>query len=191
MKTLPNVSTRFRLRIGAIGLVAMVVAFAAAGCGGSSAAALPKSGVAGASHSTSGVVVSTRKIKGYGTVLVNAKGHTLYVFMRDNRQKVTCTGTCAGFWPPLKQQGMHKATAQGAAKASLIGSDKNPGGGRSVTYAKWPLYTYVGDTAAGTTKGEGSTLNGGKWYMISPAGTLIKKKTSSTGGTTTTGGGWA
>ena len=193
MKFLPSFSSRPRLRAVAIVPVAALVALAAAGCGGgSSAASQQNSGVAGAQHAAGVVVVNTRKIKGYGTVLVNAKGHTLYVFARDKHSRVTCTGSCASFWPALKQSGMHKATARGAAKASLIASLKNPGGGRSVTYAKWPLYAYVGDSSAGTTKGEGKNLNGGRWYMISPAGKVIKSKTSGGGGGTTTsgGGGW-
>jgi hypothetical protein len=88
---------------------------------------------------------------------------------------------------------MHKATARGAAKASKIASDRNPGGGRVVTYAKWPLYTYVGDTSAGTASGENKDLNGGRWYVISPTGKVIKSLSSGGGGggTTTTGGGWA
>ncbi|HKS77574.1 MAG TPA: hypothetical protein VJQ07_01770, partial [Gaiellaceae bacterium] len=61
-----------------------------------------------------------------------------------------------------------------------------------VTYNKWPLYTFVNDTAAGQAKGEGQNLNGGKWYVISPKGVLIKHKSASGGGGTTTtgGGGW-
>ena len=58
-----------------------------------------------------------------------------------------------------------------------------------VTYAKWPLYTYVGDKSAGKATGEGLNLSGGKWYVISPKGTVIKHKQSSSGGTTTSGGG--
>jgi predicted lipoprotein with Yx(FWY)xxD motif len=182
--------TRFRLRALVIAPIAALLALAVAGCGGSAGAS--KSGVAGAQHATSGtVIVGTRKIKGYGSVLVNAKGHTLYIFMKDAHKKVTCTGSCATFWPPLKQKGMHKATARGGARAALIGSDKNPGGGRSVTYAHWPLYTYSGDGSAGQTNGEGRTLNGGRWFMMSPAGKLIKKKTSSGGGGGTTTSTWA
>ena len=56
-----------------------------------------------------------------------------------------------------------------------------------VTYNKWPLYTYAGDSAAGQAKGEAQTLNGGKWYVISAKGVLVKHKSS--GSTTTTGGG--
>jgi predicted lipoprotein with Yx(FWY)xxD motif len=189
MMNTSSASTRFRLRALVIAPAAALLALAAAGCGGSYGTST--GGVAGARHTTSTVVVNTRKITGYGNVLVNAKGHTLYVFMKDKRRHVTCTGSCTTYWPALKQKGTHKATARGGAKASLIGSDKDPAGGRVVTYSKWPLYTYVGDSGAGTTKGEGLNLSGGRWFMISPAGTLIKKKTSGGGGGTTTGGGWA
>ena len=182
---------RFRLRAVAVVPIAALLALAAAGCGGSSSTSMHKGGVAGASHATSNTIVKTRKVKGK-VVLVNAAGHTLYVFMKDQHRHVTCTGTCASFWPPLKQKGTRKATARGAAKARLIGSYKNPAGGRVVSYAKWPLYTYVGDNAAGTAAGEGKNLNGGKWYVISPTGKLIKSLSSTGGGgTTTTGGGWA
>jgi predicted lipoprotein with Yx(FWY)xxD motif len=187
MKILP----RFRLRAVAVVPVAALLALAAAGCGGSSSTSMQKGGVAGASHSTSTVIVKTRKVKGK-VILVNSKGHTLYVFMHDKRKRVTCTTSsgCASVWPPLKQKGMHKATARGAAKQALIGSDKNPGGGRVVTYSKWPLYTYSLDSGAGMANGEGKNLNGGRWYVISPSGKLIKSFGSGGGGGTTTSS-WA
>jgi predicted lipoprotein with Yx(FWY)xxD motif len=186
MKILDRAHHRPQLRVVAIAPLAAVLSLAAAGCGGSSGTSMQKSGVAGVSHTASAVIVNTRKINGK-VVLVNAQGHTLYAFMHDRRQRVTCTGSCASFWPPLKQKGTRKATARGSAKASLIGSVKNPAGGRSVTYSKWPLYTYVGDTGAGTAKGEGKNLNGGRWYVLSPSGTVIKSLKSSSGGG---GGGW-
>jgi predicted lipoprotein with Yx(FWY)xxD motif len=193
MKILPSTSARFRLRAVAVAPLAALLALVAAGCGGSSATSMQKGGVAGAQHVTSSAIVKTRKVKGR-VILVNAKGHTLYVFAKDKRRRVTCTasGGCTSFWHPLKlKKGMRKATVGGAAKASLIGSVKNPGGGRVVTYAKWPLYTYVGDTGAGTANGENKNLNGGRWWVISPKGRVIKSLTSTGGGgTTTTGGGW-
>ena len=180
---------RYRLRLLAAAAVA-VLGLVAAGCGGgSSASSAPKSGVAGEEHSASSAAVTTRRISGLGVVLVNAKGRTLYVFMKDQRSRVTCTGACASFWPPLKWKGAGKPKAGGSAKTSLLSTVANPGGGRVVTYSKWPLYTYAGDSAAGQAKGEALNLNGGKWYVISAAGTLIKHKSSSGGGTTTTGGG--
>jgi predicted lipoprotein with Yx(FWY)xxD motif len=193
MRMLPDASTRTR-RAVAIAPLLTVVALAVAGCGGGSSSASMQTGaVAGASHVSSGVVVKTRKVKGK-TVLVNAAGHTLYVFAKDKHSRVTCTGSCVHYWPPLKQKGTTKASAGGSAKASLIGSDKNPAGGRVVTYSKWPLYTYVGDASAGSAKGEGLNLSGGKWYVISPSGMVIKSLSSGGGGGggggTTTTGGW-
>jgi predicted lipoprotein with Yx(FWY)xxD motif len=187
MKEEMNVRNRYQLRLLGAALVA-VLGLVAAGCGGGSSTSAPKGGVAGAEHSTS-AAVSTRKVSGLGVVLVNSKGRTLYAFMKDAQRRVTCTGQCASFWPPLKWKSKSKPTAGGAAKASLLSSDKNPSGGRVVTYNKWPLYTYSGDSAAGQANGEGQNLNGGKWYVLSPKGALIKHKTSSGGGTTTGGGG--
>jgi predicted lipoprotein with Yx(FWY)xxD motif len=187
VKILRGNSNRYQVRLIAVALLA-VLGFVAAGCGGSSASSASQGGVAGASHSAGSVAVTTRKVKGLGTVLVNAKGRTLYVFAKDKQSKVTCTGSCASFWHPLKTTSM-KPKVGGAAKASLASSVKNPSGGRVVTYNKWPLYAYTGDSAAGQASGEALTLNGGKWYVISPKGVVIKHKTSGGGGGTTTGGG--
>ena len=167
---------RFPARLIAVSVFA-VLGLVAAGCGGSSASSAPQNGVAGAQHSTSSVAVKTRKINGFGMVLVNTKGRTLYVFMKDAHRRVTCTGQCASFWPPLKWKGSGKPTAGGAAKSSLLSSDKNPAGGRVVTYNHWPLYTFVEDTAAGQAKGWNQNLNGGKWFVISATGKVVKHKT--------------
>ena len=71
------------------------------------------------------------------------------MFVPDKHHAVTCKGTCAAIWPPVKLPTGGKAVAAGKAKASLLGSDKNPAGGRVVTYHGWPLYTYVSDTQGG------------------------------------------
>ena len=163
-----------RIRVIAVALLA-ALGLVAAGCGGSSmSSSAPKSGVAGAQHTTGSVAVRTRKIAGLGTVLVNAKGRTLYVFANDKRSKVTCTGSCAQFWPPLKWKSAGKPKAGGSAKGRLLGLDMDPAGGEVVTYSKWPLYTYTGDSAPGQANGQNLNLNGGKWYVISAKGRLIK-----------------
>lgn len=126
------------------------------------------------------VKISTRKLPGLGVVLVNAKGRTLYMFVPDKRAKVTCVRACAVVWPPVKLPKGWKAVASGAAKSSLLGSDPNPSGGRVVTYNKWPLYTYVSDTAAGQAKGQALNLNGGYWYVLAPSGKVIRTKTTGT-----------
>ncbi len=139
-------------------------------------------GVLGASGAAAGpsvliaVKVSTKTLPKLGAVLVNARGRTLYMFVPDKRSRVTCVRTCAAVWPPLKLAKGQKTVATGQAKQSLLGSDPNPAGGRVVTYGGWPLYTYVGDTAAGTAKGQALNLNGGLWYVLAPSGTVIRKK---------------
>ena len=130
------------------------------------------------------VRVSTRKLPKLGVVLVDSKGRTLYMFVPDKRSRVTCVGACAAVWPPLKLPKGARAVASGAAKASLLGSDRDPAGGRVVTYNGWPLYTYVVDVSAGQAKGQALKLNGGYWYVLSPAGTVIRTKLS--GGSTYT-----
>jgi predicted lipoprotein with Yx(FWY)xxD motif len=189
VRILRDDSNRYQVRLIAVALLA-VLGFVAAGCGGgSSASSAPKSGVAGAQHAMGSVAVKTRRLSGLGVVLVNPKGRTLYVFMKDAHRHVTCTGSCASFWPPLKWKRSGKPKAGGRAKTRLLGLDKNPAGGKVVTYNKWPLYTYSGDSGAGQSHGEGQNLNGGKWYVISAKGKLVKHRSSGGGGGTTTGGG--
>jgi predicted lipoprotein with Yx(FWY)xxD motif len=133
-------------------------------------------GSAKTSAKTTVVKISTRKLPKLGTVLVNSKGRTLYMFVPDKRKRVTCVRTCARIWPPVKLPKGAKAVAAGKAKASLLGSDRNPAGGRVVTYNKWPLYTYITDTAPGQAKGQALNLNGGLWYVLSPSGKVIRTK---------------
>jgi predicted lipoprotein with Yx(FWY)xxD motif len=133
--------------------------------------AAPASGVAGAFHATKAATVQTKKVKKYGTILVNSKGLTLYMFAPDKQKKVTCKGSCAVIWPPLKVKKGQKPTAGGAAKKSLLGTD-----GRVVTYNRWPLYTYIQDHKPGQTNGQALNNSGGKWFVLSPSGKVIQKK---------------
>jgi predicted lipoprotein with Yx(FWY)xxD motif len=158
-------SNRYVLRLSAIALLAALALIAA---GRGSALAF------GARRTTTSVAVKTRKIQGLGTVLVNTKGRTLYVFAKDKQSKVTCTGSCAQFWPPLKWKSAGRPKAGASAKSKLLGLDNDPAGGKVVTYNKWPLYTYAGDSAAGQANGQNQNLNGGKWYVISAKGKVVK-----------------
>jgi predicted lipoprotein with Yx(FWY)xxD motif len=155
-------------------------------------------------NASKSVVISTRSVAGLGTILVNSKGKTLYMFVPDKQEKVTCFKSCATVWPPVFLPAGGKAVAGGSAKQSLLGSDKDAAGGRVVTYNHWPLYGYLGDVKAGTAYGQDTSQSGGYWYVLSASGAVIKHKptkttsttttstttagtTTSTGGTTTTG----
>lgn len=143
-------------------------------------------------NASKSVLVSTKSVPGLGTILVNSKGKTLYMFVPDKQKKVTCFKSCATVWPPLFLPAGGKAVAGGSAKQSLLGSDKDAAGGRVVTYNHWPLYGYLGDVKAGTAYGQDTNQSGGYWYVLSAAGAVIKHKpttstTTTTTSTTTTG----
>jgi Secreted repeat of unknown function len=101
------------------------------------------------------------------------------MFVPDKRKKVTCVSNCARIWPPVKLPAGAKITAADGVKTKLLKSDKDPAGGRVVTYNGWPLYTYAGDRKPGTATGQALNLNGGLWYVIATTGKVIKTKPSS------------
>jgi predicted lipoprotein with Yx(FWY)xxD motif len=137
----------------------------AAGCAGGATA-----GTAPAKNGQT-VKVDARSVPGVGTVLVTSKGYALYVFAPDNHRAVTCTGACAGTWPPLTVPSGAALAAGPGVKQTLLGSDPNPAGGQQVvTYDGWPLYTYTGDVQPDQATGQNIDLNGGEWYVIRPSG---------------------
>ncbi len=118
-----------------------------------------------------------------GMILVNSRGHTLYLFGKDRNGKSACSPSCAKFWPPSLHQG--KPTAGSGVKASLLGTTRRSNGTVQLTYNKHPLYTFVLDKKAGQTNGEGNVAFGGKWYALSARGTAVVKSTTTTTTTTT------
>ncbi len=133
------------------------------------------------------VTIKTRTLPGLGKVLISSSGRTLYMFAPDKDRKVTCTSKeCVKVWPPLFLKAGAKVKASAGVKQSLLGSDKDPAGGRVVTYKGWPLYYFEGDTKNGVATGEAVDLTGGYWYVLSPSGAVIKSKTTTGGGSTTT-----
>ncbi len=141
--------------------------------------------VAVARGATQTATVSLRTTK-LGMVLVNASGHTLYLFGLDKNGKSACNASCATYWPPLLSHG--KPTAGRGVKVSLLGTTKRSNGSLQVTYNRHPLYTFSFDKRAGQTSGEGSVAYGGKWNAVSAKGTavLVKTGTTTTSATTTT-----
>jgi len=91
---------------------------------------LTAAALAAANSASSGAVVKTRKT-GLGTVLVDTRGRTLYLFMKDKRNRSSCSGACAGYWPPLGTSG--KPVAGMGAKASLLGTTRRADGHMQVT----------------------------------------------------------
>jgi predicted lipoprotein with Yx(FWY)xxD motif len=108
-----------------------------------------------------------------GKVIANAQGRTLYLFRADKGTTSACYGQCATYWPPLLTTG--KAVAMPGVKATLLGTTKRKDGKLQVTYKGHPLYTFLQDTEAGRTTGEGSDAFGAKWYALAPSGATIDR----------------
>ena len=126
-----------------------------------------------------GAVVSTASTS-FGRIIVDSRGRTIYLFGKDRNSKSACSGQCAVFWPPLITNGKPRVTS--GAKASLIGTTRRADGRLQVTYNHHPLYTFVKDTKAGQTNGEGVNAFGAEWDALSPAGAMTEKPSSSSGG---------
>ncbi len=94
------------------------------------------------------------------TILTNAQGMTLYYFKPDTATKVSCTGTCAGIWPPL----LFTDTGAPSSATPLPGTLSVVAGanGQQVEYNGHPLYTFSKDTAPGQVNGEGFK---GVWFV--------------------------
>ena len=184
-------------RIGAIRLpvvaVLPAVGLLAAACGsGSGSAALTSTSrpsVSATSTTASGgqraaagtspfYEVKTGTVSGLRTVLVDGQGLTLYMFEPDDqRGQSTCYGACASAWPPLRlPTGQTVPMAGGQAEASLLGTTTRKDGGLQVTYNGWPLYLWAGDAGPGQATGQGIDSLGGRWYVLSPKGQVIKAK---------------
>jgi predicted lipoprotein with Yx(FWY)xxD motif len=131
-------------------------------------------GIAAAAYGPSpSAKVGVRSTK-LGKVLVNGKGVTLYMFLKDKKNKSACSGACAKAWPPLLTKG--HPTATGGASAAKLGTTKRPDGTTQVTYNGHPLYTFIMDhNKPGSTAGEGINAFGAVWDVVGTNGNRIAK----------------
>ncbi|MFE4176568.1 hypothetical protein ACFRR7_31740 [Streptomyces sp. NPDC056909] len=115
-----------------------------------------------------------------GTILVDDKGRTLYLFEADKTKESTCKDGCAKAWPPgLESTGTPKA-GTGGVKQNLLSTTTRSDGTKQVTYNNHPLYRFEGDKKPGETNGQGLTAFGAKWYVLDAAGKAITTPVSST-----------
>ena len=123
----------------------------------------------------SAATVSLKSVKDIGDpALVGPDGKTVYLFEGDKGGKPTCTGACAGIWPPVTASGM--PTAGSGLDQALLGTVKRADGSTQVTFAGHPLYYYSGDATAGSAKGQGLKAFGAEWYVLSAKGSKIDEE---------------
>lgn len=153
----------------------------AAGCGGSSASyssATSTTQSAAATPSTTpaaatATVVATKHDK-LGTILAAGKKKlTVYMFEGDHGSSSSCSGACAGVWPPVTTSS--SPSAAGTAVAADLGTVKRADGKTQVTYKGHPLYYFARDKDNGDAYGEGVVGFGASWYVLKPTGEKIDK----------------
>jgi predicted lipoprotein with Yx(FWY)xxD motif len=174
------------------GGAALLAACGSSGSPSASGATSPAGGGAtspAAVHSSSApagsAVISTRSTS-RGTVLVDAKGHTLYWFAIDTPTTSKCNGSCATYWPPVTGK---PTAAAGASLPHALGSITRSNGQVQATYDGHPLYTYAADTAPGQIKGNGLNVSGGLWWAATPTGTKLSAAAASSPSSSASGGG--
>lgn len=161
-----------------------------AACGSSTTTTSSPASNAGSTGSpaaaTGAVTIKTASTK-IGTVLTNAKGHTIYWFAIDTPHKSNCTGSCLTYWPPVLGS---SASVSGTSLPGTWGTITRSNGQKQLTYDGHPLYTYAGDTSAGMTSGNGTNLSGGLWWAMTPSGSKPSGSKSSSPSSSSGGGGY-
>lgn len=144
----------------------------AAACGGSS----PSTSAASPSPSpaATGEKIAAASNAKLGSILVDEKGMTVYLFLADTTKESTCYTNCAAIWPPVLTDGTPQAGT--GAQASLLGTTTRTDGKVEVTYAGHPLYYFVKDKVAGDVTGQGINGFGALWWVLSPSGAAITVK---------------
>ena len=152
-----TLGTRNRLTLF-VGALAVLVALAAVGARGSTAA--------GDSSAASRHVVRTMQNRMLDKkVLVNLRGRTLYSLSAETHGRVICTTKfCLSLWTPLVVA--HGTTPAGA---KLLATVERPDGRTQVTYRGRPLYTFNEDRP-GDVKGNGFK-DVGIWLVATPKAT--------------------
>jgi predicted lipoprotein with Yx(FWY)xxD motif len=166
------------VRLGALGAVCAT----AAACGAPTPRlALFPDSVPRKPHGSPGgtataLFIDDARVPGFGDVLVDEQGHTLYAFTRDRRRFVTCAGPCATVWLPALLAATQVPVARGRVRTRLLSSFTNPTHGSVASYDDYPLYAFAGDRAAGQARGQGRFQFGGRWWVVSVAGTLVRRR---------------
>jgi predicted lipoprotein with Yx(FWY)xxD motif len=186
-------SMQVRRSTSRLTLVLAAAGLFAAACGGSSSgsnAQVASNNPPSSAATSAGLRVSITTHKGpAGTYLTDSKGKSLYVFALDSGGQSMCSGSCATSWPPLSGASAQTSGSANAAQAATI---QRGDGTTQITYAGHPLYYYAGDASAGDTNGQGLDMDGGKWWLVDPAGKAITSAApAASSSSSSTGSGWS
>lgn len=120
----------------------------------------------GAPAGSAPATLRTATAPGFGSILVDGQGRSVYLFANNTGATSTCAGGCASAWPPVTG-----TAASGAGTTpGLVATIRRADGVEQVTYGGHPLYYYVGDREPGDARGHGRDQFGAAWYLLDPQG---------------------
>lgn len=106
--------------------------------------------------------------EGVGHYFTDAKGMSLYWFVKDSAGKSVCAGGCLEKWPAYYRPTIAPPAGVDAADFGTITRED---GKKQTTFRGYPLYYFFKDQQAGDTKGQGVK---NVWYLIDPANFPVK-----------------
>jgi predicted lipoprotein with Yx(FWY)xxD motif len=174
--------TSIKVLMPALAVAALLSACGSSSSGTSNAASSSGQSASGGSSSTTTVKSASNSRLG-STVLVNARGMTLYSLSAERGGKFICTNSaCTKIWHPLTVAG----GAMPTGSVGSLGVIKRPGGTEQVTYKGMPLYTFAQDQP-GQANGQG-VKDVGVWTAVSTGSTSTSSASASSSTPASSGG---
>jgi predicted lipoprotein with Yx(FWY)xxD motif len=154
--------------------------------GGSATGASGGQPPAGASAPKINWTLEARDNAELGSIIVDGKGWTLYLFTKDtpNSNTSACRGVCVKQWPPATVKTTKLAT-QGFDATKLGRIYRRDIKAWQLTLNGWPLYRFAKDAKPGDTNGQGAK---GTWFVVSWKGKKAVSANGAEGGAGGAGG---
>src|SRR5258705_13116447 len=124
-------------------LFAVASVLLAAACGGTS----PSTSAASPSPSpaATGEKIAVATNAKFGSILVDEKGMTVYLFVADTTKESTCYTSCAAVWPPVLTDGAPQAGT--GVPGSFLGRNNPTHGKNGGNYTHHPPFFFIQDKA--------------------------------------------
>ena len=156
MKKLTSATTRRGSQGGRLGQLA--IAALAAGALGAS--------VVMVAASAASTTIESVNVPQFAGALANHSSRSLYILTSEKGAKLKCTGSCLSSWLPLEVSAATKTIHLGMGVTGKIGFVARSKSEKQVTFNSYPLYTFVGDSAARQSHGQGIKDGSGTWTLV-------------------------
>lgn len=111
-------------------------------------------------------MVESANVPHFAGALVNQSSHSLYVLSSERGGALRCTSSCLSSWLPLEVSTATKTVSLGSGVKGKIGFVARGKSKKQVTFNSYPVYTFVGDSGARQSHGEGIKAFGGTWTLV-------------------------